>query len=224
MAWISRRHYILFLRFVPVYFLHRISPLFLSHSKQVDKAEKQPLLYPTAPAPRVDRNDDLPDAPSRPPPSWQAAEGAVFNEYGYPDLFILRKLEAASPATSGIYKYRIALSAALLIKNMGWIPDSISVTIHYIYGDMMWGLWLWLYIFYGFLPGSLKFEPGPAGIFSWEVIFTQTSPSSCFISLPVVILLSGFSFNDLPFPSFGPNLFRLHRHLGYTLIAGSRIS
>ena len=74
---------------------------------------------------------------------------------------------------------------------------------------MMWGLWLWLFIFYGFLPGSLKFEPGPAGIFSWEVIFTQTSPSSCLISLPVVILLSGFSFNDFPFPSFGPNLFRL---------------
>jgi len=180
-------------------------PLFSSHSKQADNAEKQPLLYPTAPAPIVDRNDDLPDAPSRPPRSWKAAEGAVLDEYCYPDLFVLRKLEAASPTTSGIYNYRVALSAALLIKNVGWIPDSISVPMHDMYGDMMPALWVVLYLFYSFVPGSLEFEPGSAVLF----YPTQTLHFSRIISYIVIFLLSGFSFNDLPFPSFGPKFFRL---------------
>jgi len=178
-------------------------PLFSLHSKQADNAEKQPLLYPTVPAPIVDHNNDLPDAPSTPPHSWQAAEGVVLDQSGYPNLFILRKLEAASPTTSssGIYKYHIALSATLLIKNMGWIPDSISVP-----SNIMQRLWL---ILYEFLPGSLKFEPGPAGLFSWVVIPTHTSPFSRLISYPVILFLSGFSFNDFPFPSFEPKLFHL---------------
>ena len=86
----------------------------------------------------------------------QAAEEAVLDEYGEPDLFVLRKLEAAAPTTSGIYKYRLALSAALLVKNLVWIPDSLSV----LDGYKLQLIWAMLFIVYIIVePGSLKFEP-----------------------------------------------------------------
>jgi hypothetical protein len=128
------------------------------------------------------------DVPMDPRP--QAAERAVLDEHGNPDLFVLRKLEAASPTTSGIYKYRLALSAALLVKN--WIPDSLFV----LFSDTQ-PIWAMLFIFYTFVvPGSLtEFEPVPV---SWGTISAQTSSFSTDISYAVLLYLS--MFTDFMFP------------------------
>lgn len=123
---------------------------------------------PTTPKLSVERND----VPMGPRP--QAAEGAVLDEYSEPDLFVLRKFEAAAPTTSGIYEHHLALSATLLVKNLVWIPDSLSVLDDYKL-QLIWAMLFMLFILV--VPGSLKFEPAPAVVVPWVTSPLKHRPS-----------------------------------------------
>ena len=172
--------------------LHPVFP-FLSLIAFIQGSSEQRLsctTVPTAPKSSVERND----VPMRPRP--QAAKGAVLDEHGHLDLFVLRKLEplAAAPITSGIYQYRLALSAALLVKHLVWIPDSLSM----LDSNGLQPIWAMVFILYiVVVTGSLKFEPAPTSVASWLIISAQTSPFSRDISYTALLCLS---FTDFIFP------------------------
>ena len=103
---------------------------------------------------------------------------AVLDEHDYSNLFVLRKLETASPTTSGVYKHRLALSATLLVKKLGWVPDNVYIharqeqkgrvavfNIHSLRAWIAKNIWL----------GSIanKASPGPLLVISYIAICFQ---------------------------------------------------